>query len=218
MLASSLLINVYVEHRTVGWDFDDEAPGPRRPRLRARGRAAAGDRDPPRQHRAHQRRALLRGPRAPGVLHPRVRRRARARPRRQGGERILARSMKAARRLLEPGQEIVVYKNNSDGKGNSYGTHENYLVDRQTPFAALVRNLLPWFVSRQVFTGAGKVGAENGAHAVEFQLASRCRLLRGGGRARDHAEATARQHARRAPRRPAEVPAPARDRRRREPV
>ncbi len=89
------------------------------------------------------------------------------------GERILARSMKASRRPLEPGQEIVVYKNNSDGKGNSYGTHENYLVDRRTPFATLVRNLLPWFVTRQVFTGAGKVGAENGADPVDFQLSSR---------------------------------------------
>ena len=39
----------------------------------------------------------------------------------KAGERILARSMQAARRLLDPGQEIVVYKNNSDGKGNSYG-------------------------------------------------------------------------------------------------
>ena len=53
----------------------------------------------------------------------------------KAGERILARSMLAARRLVEPGQEIVVYKNNSDGKGNSYGTHENYLVDRAVPFA-----------------------------------------------------------------------------------
>ena len=57
----------------------------------------------------------------------------------KAGERILARSMLAARRVVEPGQEIVVYKNNSDGKGNSYGTHENYLVDRKVPFAALVR-------------------------------------------------------------------------------
>jgi proteasome accessory factor A len=81
--------------------------------------------------------------------------------------------MLAARRLIEPGQEIVVYKNNSDGKGNSYGTHENYLVDRAVPFATLVRNLLPWFVSRQVFTGAGKVGSENGAAAVDYQLSQR---------------------------------------------
>ena len=53
----------------------------------------------------------------------------------KAGERILARSMRAAGRLLDAGQEIVVYKNNSDGKGNSYGTHENYLVDRAVPFA-----------------------------------------------------------------------------------
>ena len=91
----------------------------------------------------------------------------------KAGERVLARSMQAARRLLEPGQEVVVYKNNSDGKGNSYGTHENYLVDRAVPFASLVRHLLPWFVTRQVFTGAGKVGSENGAAPVDFQLSQR---------------------------------------------
>src|SRR5438094_6195694 len=81
--------------------------------------------------------------------------------------------MQAASRLLPPGQEIVVYKNNSDGKGNSYGTHENYLVDRAVPFSSLVRTLLPWFVSRQVFTGAGKVGSENGAAAVDYQISQR---------------------------------------------
>ena len=91
----------------------------------------------------------------------------------KAGERILARSMDAARRLLPAGQEIVVYKNNSDGKGNSYGCHENYLVDRNVPFAMLVRNLMPWFVTRQVFTGAGKVGAENGADAVDYQISQR---------------------------------------------
>ena len=81
--------------------------------------------------------------------------------------------MEAARRLLPAGQEIVVYKNNSDGKGNSYGCHENYLVDRNVPFAALVRNLIPWFVTRQVFTGAGKVGSENGADACDYQISQR---------------------------------------------
>ena len=91
----------------------------------------------------------------------------------KAGERILARSMDAARQLLPAGQEIVVYKNNSDGKGNSYGCHENYLVDRAVPFATLVRNLIPWFVTRQVFTGAGKVGSENGADAVDFQISQR---------------------------------------------
>ena len=91
----------------------------------------------------------------------------------KAGERILARSMDAARRLLPAGQEIVVYKNNSDGKGNSYGCHENYLVDRNVPFAALVRNLIPWFVTRQVFTGAGKIGSENGADACDYQISQR---------------------------------------------
>ena len=41
------------------------------------------------------------------------------------------------------------------------------------PFATLVRNLIPWFVTRQVFTGAGKVGSENGAEAVDFQISQR---------------------------------------------
>ena len=46
--------------------------------------------------------------------------------------------MDAARSMLPDGQEIVVYKNNSDGKGNSYGCHENYLLDRATPFGRIV--------------------------------------------------------------------------------
>ncbi len=50
----------------------------------------------------------------------------------RAGELILERSMTAASRLLPEGQELVVYKNNSDGKGNSYGCHENYLMDRAT--------------------------------------------------------------------------------------
>jgi proteasome accessory factor A len=91
----------------------------------------------------------------------------------KAGERVLARSMQAAGRLLEAGQSIVVYKNNSDGKGNSYGCHENYLVDRAVPFSSLVRYLLPWFATRQVFTGAGKVGSENGAAPVDYQLSNR---------------------------------------------
>src|SRR5919206_572454 len=91
----------------------------------------------------------------------------------KAGERVLARSMLAARRLLEPGQEVVVYKNNSDGKGNSYGTHENYLVDRAVPFSSLVRHLIPWFVTRQIFTGSGKVGSEHGSAEVLYQISQR---------------------------------------------
>jgi proteasome accessory factor PafA2 len=78
----------------------------------------------------------------------------------KAGERILERSLEELRPVLLPGHRVVIYKNNSDGKGNSYGTHENYLVDRATPFGSIVRDLTPFLVSRQIFTGAGKLGVE----------------------------------------------------------
>jgi Pup amidohydrolase len=78
----------------------------------------------------------------------------------KAGERVLERSLAEVARELPSGPRLSIYKNNSDGKGNSYGTHENYLVDRATPFGDIVRDLTPFFVSRQVFCGAGKVGAE----------------------------------------------------------
>jgi proteasome accessory factor A len=84
--------------------------------------------------------------------------------------------MAAAREVLPPGQEIVVYKNNSDGKGNSYGCHENYLMDRSVPFNRIVHGIMPFFVTRQLFTGAGKVGTEaSGLTSAEvpYQLSSR---------------------------------------------
>src|SRR6188768_3067031 len=58
----------------------------------------------------------------------------------KAGERI----MEAAVRTLAatPGLGPVnLYKNNTDGKGSSYGTHENYLMSRATPFADIVRHL-----------------------------------------------------------------------------
>src|SRR5205085_857766 len=95
----------------------------------------------------------------------------------RAGERIVERSLEALRQVLRhPGQRVSIYKNNTDGKGNSYGTHENYLVDRRTPFSRIVRDLTPFLVTRQLFTGAGKVGAE-GARAdrnrVTYQISQR---------------------------------------------
>ena len=173
VLASSMLINGYVEHHKVGWDFEDESPG-----RDARGFAREGAM-PPEIETHLVNTVLTNGARYyvdhahPEYSTPECSDALELVCADKAGERILARSMLAARRLTEPGQEIVVYKNNSDGKGNSYGTHENYLVDRAVPFATLVRNLLPWFVSRQVFTGAGKVGSENGAGAVDYQISQR---------------------------------------------
>ncbi|MFV0315567.1 MAG: depupylase/deamidase Dop [Microthrixaceae bacterium] len=92
------------------------------------------------------------------------------------GEEVLRRSMDAARRTLPEGQQIVVYKNNSDGKGNSYGCHENYLVARALPFRDIVAHLTAHIVTRQIFTGSGKVGSESpGSRTdeVPFQITQR---------------------------------------------
>jgi proteasome accessory factor A len=91
----------------------------------------------------------------------------------KAGERILEASIHAAQSIVAEGERVFIYKNNSDGKGNSYGCHENYLVARQVPFPQLVKHLTPFFVSRQVFTGAGKVGAENGNDSVDYQISQR---------------------------------------------
>ncbi|MGZ8565734.1 MAG: depupylase/deamidase Dop [Actinomycetota bacterium] len=94
----------------------------------------------------------------------------------KAGERILERSLDVLARDMPSAPALSIYKNNSDGKGNSYGTHENYLVDRATPFADIVRDLTPFFVSRQVFTGAGKVGLEaqwDDRGGQRFQLTQR---------------------------------------------
>ncbi len=71
------------------------------------------------------------------------------------------------------GTSIRMYKNNTDGKGASYGSHENYLVRRDVPFGDLVATLTPFFVSRQVIAGAGRVGRGQDGSATGFQLAQR---------------------------------------------
>jgi proteasome accessory factor A len=71
----------------------------------------------------------------------------------------------------EPG--INLYKNNTDGKGASYGTHENYLVARATPFDRIVSGLTPFFVARQVMCGAGRVGIGQESERAGYQIASR---------------------------------------------
>ena len=68
---------------------------------------------------------------------------------------------------------IVLYKNNTDNKGASYGAHENYLMSRATPFGDIVRHLTPFFVSRQVFAGAGRVGIGQEGRDHGFQLTQR---------------------------------------------
>ena len=88
------------------------------------------------------------------------------------GERIVEAAARRAERWLPEGSVMHVHKNNTDGKGAAYGTHENYLVDRAIPFGLLTRHLLPMFVSRPVLVGAGRIGSEHDAD-VGFQLSQR---------------------------------------------
>src|SRR6202000_251041 len=90
----------------------------------------------------------------------------------KAGERIMAEAAERAAQL--PGaQPIHLYKNNTDNKGASYGTHENYLMRRETALADIVRHLTPFFVSRQVVTGAGRVGVGQDGREHGFQLSQR---------------------------------------------
>src|SRR5215208_6031812 len=78
----------------------------------------------------------------------------------KAGERILESLLAAAEaRLHEEGiaGKIFLFKNNTDSAGNSYGCHENYLVSRYGEFQRLADVLIPFFVSRQILCGAGKV-------------------------------------------------------------
>src|SRR6476619_1728365 len=90
----------------------------------------------------------------------------------RAGEQIM---LEAVRRLsVAPGVPGVnLYKNNTDGQGASYGTHENYLMRRETPFGDIVRHLIPFFVARQVMCGAGRVGIGQDSTSSGFQIAQR---------------------------------------------
>jgi Pup amidohydrolase len=80
----------------------------------------------------------------------------------------------AERAAAQPNaRPILLYKNNTDNKGASYGAHENYLMRRQTPFGDIVRHITPFFVSRQVITGAGRVGIGQDGASHGFQISQR---------------------------------------------
>jgi proteasome accessory factor A len=80
----------------------------------------------------------------------------------------------AMRAATVPGQpRLQLYKNNVDGKGASYGTHENYLMSRSTPFTAVIAGLTPFFASRQVVCGSGRVGIGVAGEEAGFQLSQR---------------------------------------------
>lgn len=168
--ASSLLINAYVgsdvgslDDRTmpVAWDFIDESPG-----SDARDGLAPDYAMPPEVETHLVNAVLTNGARYyvdhahPELSTPECRDAMSVVLYDRAAELILIESMKAAANALPPGQEIVIYKDNSDRKGNSYGCHENYLLARSLPFGQIVTAATAHFITRQIFTGSGKVGSE----------------------------------------------------------
>jgi len=175
--SSSMLVNAYVSDLAqAGWDFEDEAPG-----NDARGFAREGSMPP--EVETHLVNAVLtNGARYyvdhahPELSTPECADALEAVLYDKAGEVVLMRSMAAAKRMLPDGQSIVVYKNNSERKGNSHGTHENYLMDRAGPVSRIAHLITPHFVTRQIYTGAGKVGTETptlGGRSVPYQLSQR---------------------------------------------
>lgn len=89
----------------------------------------------------------------------------------RAGDVIAQRMMKA---VLDAGQpEIVLVKNNTDGKGAAYGSHENYQMRRDTDFDDLARAITPFLVTRPVICGAGRVGIGAQSEHPGFQISQR---------------------------------------------
>jgi Pup amidohydrolase len=91
----------------------------------------------------------------------------------KAGERILELCLEMAKRLRRGENQFSIYKNNTDSKGNSYGYHENYLVARSLSFDRIVAQMTPFFVTRQIFAGSGKVGSENKTESASYQISQR---------------------------------------------
>jgi len=176
--SSTLLINSYLgEHQqSIGWDFMDEHPG-----SDARGFNLDDLFDP--EIETHLvNRVLTNGARYyvdhahPEIATPECRSADEVVLYDRAAEEIIRHSMMSANAILPNGSEMIIYKNNSDGKGNSYGCHENYLVSRETSFLRLVSEITPHFVTRQIYCGAGKVGCESpgmGSGEISFQISQR---------------------------------------------
>jgi len=179
--ASSMLINAYVaatnrERGRIGWDFEDEQPA-----NDARG-FSLDDSLAPEVETMLVNAVLTNGARYyvdhahPEISTPEVTTAREALVWDRAAEEVVRASMEHVRSLLPDDGEIIVHKNNSDGKGNSYGCHENYLLARETPFGRLASQITSHFVTRQIFCGAGKVGCElpgRPADHVPYQLSQR---------------------------------------------
>jgi proteasome accessory factor A len=99
----------------------------------------------------------------------------------KAGERILLECARRRSEQLPSDQRVQLYKNNTDFCGHSYGCHENYLMRRDVPWERIVRGVIPFFVTRQIFAGAGKLGLEAESAAGEpgvYQISQRADFFR----------------------------------------
>jgi len=172
-----LLVNAYREdpEGTILWDYDQENP-----LADARGFQVDGEKyTPNQQENIARNKTLVNGARYyvdhahPEYSCPEVTNARELVIHEKAGERVVEMSRREANSLLPSGAQMLLHKNNSDRKGNSYGSHENYLMDRRTSFKRIVEHLLPFFATRQVFCGAGKVGSENRGHSCDYQISQR---------------------------------------------
>ncbi len=172
-----LIVNAYREDPDgqILWDYDQENP-----LADARGfQVEGGKYTPNQQENIARNKTLINGARFyvdhahPEYSSPEVTNARDLVIHEKAGERIIEISRREATALLPPGVQMLIYKNNSDRKGNSYGCHENYLMDRRISFKQVVEPLLPFFATRQVWCGAGKVGSESRSHPCDYQLSQR---------------------------------------------
>ena len=78
----------------------------------------------------------------------------------KAGELLYSRLATEAEQALADdrvGGNVFLFKNNVDSKGNSYGTHENYLISRELALKSFGTQLLPFMITRQLICGAGMV-------------------------------------------------------------
>ena len=94
----------------------------------------------------------------------------------KAGERIVDICAQRRTEALDKGV-VRMYKNNTDFEGHSYGCHENYLMDRSVPFERILDGLQPFFATRQIYCGAGKVGVEREDKAPIYQLSQRAEFF-----------------------------------------
>ncbi|MEE3328386.1 MAG: depupylase/deamidase Dop [Myxococcota bacterium] len=172
-----LLVNAYREdpEGRILWDYDQENP-----LADARGFQVDGEKyTPNQQENIARNKTLINGARYyvdhahPEYSCPEVTNARDLVMHEKAGERIMEISRREATELLPHGALMLLHKNNSDRKGNSYGSHENHLMDRRASFKRIVEHLLPFFATRQVFCGAGKVGSENRGRSCDFQISQR---------------------------------------------